>query len=243
VKVERAGKVLYASDFAKGTEGWSTEGGSWSVRDGAYRQSDPIVGLSYFGDQSWTDYTLSLKARKLRGAEGFLVAFGRKGQDKYWWNIGGWGDTEHAIEYNQNPVGQRVPGSVETNRWYDVKVELSGTRMRCYLDGKLVHEETPPTIERFFALAGRSDDGHELTVKVINASAEPVGATVDLQNAASLARQAEQIVLTSARPGDNNSLENPMKVVPSSCVVALDGPKFTREFPPYSFTLLRLKTE
>jgi alpha-L-arabinofuranosidase len=243
VKVERAGKVLYVSDFAKGTEGWSTEGGNWSVTDGAYRQSDPVVGLSYFGDESWTDYTLSLKARKLRGAEGFLVAFGRKGEDKYWWNIGGWGNTEHAIEFNQNPVGPRVPGSIETNRWYEVKVELSGTRMRCYLDGKLVHEETPPTIERFFALAGRSDDGHELTVKVINAAAEPVSATVDLQNAASLARQAEQIVLTSPRPGDNNSLENPLKVVPSSCAVALDGPKFTREFPPYSFTLLRLKTE
>ena len=82
IKVERGGQVLYACDFSKGAEGWTTDGGNWSVTDGAYRQNDTAVGLSYFGDESWTDYTLSLKARKLRGAEGFLVAFGRKGQDK-----------------------------------------------------------------------------------------------------------------------------------------------------------------
>ena len=73
-------------------------GGSWSVVDGAYRQSDQAVALSFFGDETWSDYTLTLKARKLRGPEGFLIAFGRKGQERNWWNIGGWGNTEHAIE-------------------------------------------------------------------------------------------------------------------------------------------------
>jgi alpha-L-arabinofuranosidase len=243
IKIEHGGQVLYASDFSKGADGWTTEGGNWSVVDGAYRQGDTVVGLSYFGDESWTDYTLSVKARKLKGAEGFLVAFGRKGQEKYWWNVGGWGNTEHAIEFNQNPVGPHVAGSVEANRWYDLKVEVTGPRIRCYLDGKPVHDETTPTMERLFALAGRSEAGHELTVKVINAGRDPVSATLNIHGAGRLAHQAEQIVLTSPSPGDNNSLDNPTKVVPTTSQIEFKSPGWTREFPAYSFTLLRLKME
>ena len=32
------------------------------------RQSQQAVGLSFFGDEHWSDYTLTLKARKLSGA-------------------------------------------------------------------------------------------------------------------------------------------------------------------------------
>lgn len=242
IRVERAGQVLYASDFSKEAADWKTDGGNWSVSDGAYRQNDSVVGLSYFGDESWTDYTLSLKARKLRGAEGFLVAFGHKGEDKYWWNVGGWGNAEHAIEFNQNPVGAHVSGSVETNRWYDVKVELSGNRIRCYLDGKLIHDETARAPERFFALAGRDDSGRRLLLKVINAGADPVNAQLKFQNAGHLARKAELTVLTSAKPTDNNSLENPARIVPVTSTVSVDPANCSREFPPFSFSLLRLET-
>jgi alpha-L-arabinofuranosidase len=243
IKVQRGDTILYAADFSKGTEGWTTDGGNWSVAEGAYRQSDNVVGLSYFGDASWTDYTLSLKARKLQGAEGFLVAFGHRGQDKYWWNVGGWGNTEHAIEFNQTPVGPHVRGSVESDRWYDLKVELSGPRIRCNLDGKLVHDETTPTSERLFAIAGRGEDGHELTVKVINPGAESINASLNIENAGRLAQQAEQIVLTSDKPSDNNSLDNPNHVVPTTSPFPIEGGRFTREFRPYSFTLLRLRME
>jgi len=242
IRVEKIGHVLYASDFSKGSENWKTEGGDWSVVDGAYRQSNTVVGLSYFGDESWTDYTLSLKARKLRGAEGFLVAFGHKGQDKYWWNVGGWGNTEHAIEFNQNPVGPHVTGNVETDRWCDLRVELSGARIRCYLDGKLVHDETDRPPERFFALAGRDDSGHNLLLKVINAGAEPVNAELKLQNAGRIAPDAELTVLTSGRPTDNNSLEKPTQIVPVTTQVQFNPANGTREFPPYSFSLLRFHT-
>ncbi len=60
-----------------------------------------------------------------------------------------------AIELNQSPVGRHVRGQVETGRWYDVKVELAGNRIRCYLDGKLIHDETAPATEHFYAVAGR----------------------------------------------------------------------------------------
>jgi alpha-L-arabinofuranosidase len=186
---------------------------------------------------------VSLKARKLQGAEGFLVAFGRKGQDKYWWNVGGWGNTEHAIEFNQNPVGPRVPGKIETNRWYALRVEVRGRNIRCFLDGQLVHDETAPVSERLFALAGRGENGSDLTLKVINGGAEPVRAELNIGGGKRVAPEAEVTVLTSANASDNNSLDNPREVVPMTRKSRIEGSKFEREFPRYSFTLLKLKTE
>ena len=242
LRVEAGGKVPYASAFAKGAEGWKTDGGKWSVIDGAYRQADSVVGLSYVGDENWSDYTFTLKARKLGGAEGFLVVFGHKGGEKYWWNIGGWGNREHAIEYNRGPVGRHVAGTVETNRWYDIRVELSGQRIRCYLDGKMIHDETAQTMQRFLAIAGRDDTGGDIIVKVINTSAEPVTAAMNLRGLDRIAPEVQVTVLKSDRPDDNNSPDNPAKVVPVTATIPVAGPRVSHEFLPNSLTILRLKT-
>ena len=241
IRVEKNGQVLYASDFTKDASGWKTDGGNWSVVDGAYRQSDQVTGLSFFGDESWSDYTLTLKARKLRGAEGFLAAFGRKGEERNWWNIGGWGNTEHAIEFNQNSLGRHVPGSVEPDHWYDIKIELRNRRIRCYLDGKLIHDEMMTAPNRFFASAGRDEASGDLVLKAINAGSEPINTSVNIDGATRVAREAQMTVLKSGRGSDNNSLEDPTHVVPIRTTIAVDGRSFSHEFPAFSFTVLRLR--
>ncbi len=243
IRVERDGKTLYASDFSTNGVGWQQDGGNWSVADGAYRQSDDAVGLSYFGDENWSNCTLTLKARKLHGAEGFLVVFGHKGGDKYWWNIGGWGDQEHAIEFNQTPVGEHVRGQIEPNRWYDIKIELNDRHIRCYLDGQVIHDVTAPTAEHFFASAGRDDATGDLIIKAINVSPEPVNATINVSGVAGFAPQAQQTVLASDRLTDNNSLDDPRKVVPVTTSLEISGPQFTHDFPANSLTVLRLKAK
>jgi hypothetical protein len=41
------------------------------------------------GDPTWSDYTMTLKARKLSGSEGFLVFFGLPTDDaRSQWNLG-----------------------------------------------------------------------------------------------------------------------------------------------------------
>jgi alpha-L-arabinofuranosidase len=240
IRVEKGGQTLYASDFSKDAEGWKTNGGHWSVVDGAYRQTDQAVGLSFFGDENWSDYTLTLKARKIRGPEGFLICFARKGEERNWWNIGGWGNREHGIEFNQNSLGRHVPGSVEADRWYDIKVELSGQRIRCYLDEKLIHEEMARSPERFFALAGRDDQSGDLVIKTINAGNEPVAGTIDISGLKLAQKQVQLTVLKADGASDNNSLENPTRITPVVSSMSIDGNKFTHEFPPYSFTVIRM---
>jgi alpha-L-arabinofuranosidase len=247
VRVEHDGQVLYASDFTdtnNPTTGWRPDnGGRWRIEDGAYRQGRQGQAFSYFGDESWTDYTFTVKARKLSGGEGFMIVFGRKGGDRYWWNLGGWGNQEHGIEYNQNPVGQHVRGQIETNRWYDVKVEVNGARIRCYLDGKLLHDAKAPDPRPLFAIAGRDDATGDLIVKAINVTAEPIPAELSFDGLKSVGAKAELTLLTSAQLNDNNSLQNPTNVVPKVSEITIADTKFTHEFPANSLTVLRVKAK
>jgi alpha-L-arabinofuranosidase len=240
IRVEKDGQALYASDFSKGADQWKTDGGDWSVADGAYRQSDEAVGLSYLADENWTNCTVTLKARKIRGREGFLIVFGHKGGDKYWWNVGGWGNREHAIEFNQSEVGRHVPGSVETGRWYDLKLQVNGRRIQCFLDGKLIHNEVAPASDRFFALAGRDDRNGELVLKAINVSRTPVSGRVNLSGTSRIAGKAQVITLSSEQLADNNSLDQPTKVVPVYGTLETSGDHFGYEFPPNSLTIVRV---
>ena len=148
VRVVRAGRELFASQFRGGDSPWQIRGGQWKAVDGAYRQSGPRPGaVAVAGDAKWSDYTLTLKARKIAGEEGFLILFRVKSpRDYYWWNIGGWGNTAYGIERRGGRkmvvLGKRVPGSVRAGRWYDIRIELSGPQIRCYLDGWLIHDMT-----------------------------------------------------------------------------------------------------
>jgi alpha-L-arabinofuranosidase len=241
VRVERGGTVVYESNIAAATNGWSSERGRWETSDGVYRQSRRGQGLSYYGEPDWTDYTLSLKARKLSGGEGFLIVFGRKGADKYWWNLGGWGNTQHAIEFNQTPVGRPVRGRIENDRWYDIKIALNGNRVRCYLDGELIHDTTATQPPIFFALAGREEGSRDVILKAINTSEQEVTAKLMLRGTGEVAGDAIVTVLESASLGDNNSLEDPTRLVPMESRIVNAGVEFSHHFSPRSLTVLRLK--
>ena len=240
IRVERDGKVILRGEDGD-ISASEREGGDWSMKSGVFRQSRRGFGMQYFGDPQWSDYTLSLKARKQSGGEGFLIVFGRQGQERYWWNLGGWGNHQHAIEMNQSPVGQSVRGRIESDRWYDIKIELAGNRIRCYLDGKLLHdvESTPP--QKFFVNAGRDKSDDTLIVKAINMGTEPQAATIKLSGAADAKSEAECTVLTSASLTDNNSLASPMAVAPRQEKLAISGLEFTHEFPPRSLSILRIQ--
>lgn len=243
VRVEQNGRVLYASDFNTNAAGWNAAGGRWSVENGVYRQSRQGQGFSYFADDTWTDYTLSLKARNVGGAEGFLIVFGRQGADRLWWNLGGWGNTRHALEHNQTLVGAPVSGKIERNRWYDIKVELSGARIRCYLDGELIHDAVLPREQKLFAVAGRDVESRDLILKAINLGNETIPAEWSISGVDSVSGTGQLTVLTSASLSDNNSLDDPRMVVPEERILSGVNEEFAHEFPPHSLTVLRMKIE
>ncbi len=241
------GKILFTSDFSNDSTGWKKLGdGSWAVKDGALQQSaEREFVRAVAGDSSWTDYTLTLKARKMGGKEGFLILFHvANDEDRTWWNIGGWGNTQHAIEYGGMLDPQ--PGQIETGRWYDIRVEVSGKRVKCSLDGQLVHDVVyadQDPVKALYASASHDDNSGEVILKVVNASAEKVETAVHLIGANNLSQSARAIVLSSENPTDENSLESPDKVSPKTETLTLAGPDFQHVFPGNSLTVLRIATQ
>ena len=241
------GKVLFTSDFGSGTQGWTLlgDGADWKAQDGALRQTaekEFIRALA--GDKLWTDYTLTLKARKISGAEGFLILFHIAGNDdRTWWNIGGWGNTQDAIECGGTTDSK--PSQIDSGRWYDIKLTVAGRHVKCWLDGQLIHDidfDAGGKVNALYAAAATDAQTGDVIVKVVNTQSDPLQTELNLAGA-SLTGQGTATVLTSENAADENSLDNPTKVSPKTEAVNFSGTTLTRAFPGNSFTVLRLKTK
>jgi alpha-L-arabinofuranosidase len=241
------GKVLLVSDFSKNSDGWERLGdGEWSVQDGALRQtSEKEFVRAIAGDKNWRNYTLTLKAKKLGGKEGFLILFHITDKDdRVWWNIGGWNNTRNAVQSNETLDGK--PGEIKTGQWYDIRVEVKDRNVKCYLNDALIHDvdyETQQKLTSLYACASKDDQTGDVIMKVVNASEAPLETKLDLAGGNRLTGRGSAIVLTSPSGIDENSLTEPTKVSPKSEPVSFSGTSFTHSFPGNSFTVFRLKTK
>jgi alpha-N-arabinofuranosidase len=239
VMIERAGQTLFRSDFSQ-PAGWAPEGrrGKWGTVDGAYRQSEDAIAWSYIPETGGADFTVSLKARKLSGREGFIIPVGLADGRRVQWNIGGWGNRLHAVQAADAVVGEQTPGSIETGRWYDIRIEVKDRTIRGFLDGTLVQERTLPRIDRVLAVAGRDDTSGDIIVKVVNAGPDAQRMDMRLTGLTKTGR-ATATVLTGD-PLDENTFDAPRKIVPAASSLEITGPTFTQAFPPHSLTILRI---
>jgi alpha-L-arabinofuranosidase len=240
-------KTTDLADFSKDANAWKPSRGEWKAKDGVIRQTSLEENCrNIAGDRHWTDYTLALKARKTGGREGFLILFhAQDDANLTWWNIGGWGNAEHGLEQiaggSSSMLGKHVPGSIETGRWYDIRVELKGRNIKCYLDGKLIHDVNYPPQKTLFAVSGLSKNKDEVIVKVVNAAFAPQKVELKLAGAKDIEPQATRIVLTSEKSDDENSLDQPLKVAPVTETFAGAGAKNSLTLPANSVTVLRFK--
>jgi alpha-N-arabinofuranosidase len=250
LRVERDGETLFTGNQLAEPQNTTTIRGSWELDGGVLRQDSlGEAARAQFGDPKWEDCTISLKARKLDGPGGIGIAF-RNGEGGSFleWTLGSQ-DKQHQIMAHQathsedrNVVAQS-PGEIEAGRWYDVKIELEGDDVRCYLDGALVHDVTiaPPNLSRVFAVASTDEDANELILKIVNPTEDATPVAMSLGGANVPAQRAKLVVL-SGGPEDENSLAEPQRVTPKSSMVAVDGARFEHTFPPHSLSVLRIKS-
>lgn len=226
--------------------------GRWEkAADGGLRQTN-AQGEDFRatgGDLSASNYTLTLMAKKHGGDEGFLVMFYvRSAGDFLWWNLGGWGNTRHEIERSIGGgksalLRPSVQGKIETGRWYNIKIECQGTRIKCYLDGTLMHDVTlPPPPSPVHAVTTRDEKTGDILVKLVNGGKSAHAAAITLKNLGKLTGKGSVTVLTGSGPLEENSFAQPTKIAPVTKPLTGVAPRFTYQAPPYSVSILRLKT-
>jgi alpha-L-arabinofuranosidase len=235
------GKRIFSSDFTQGMKGWKPFKGQWTVTEGVLRQTgkEDAFELVQIADSHWGDGVFEMQARKLGGVDGFQIQFQaeEEGQQRVW-NVGGWGNVGIGL---QGIFGEpRVPGKVETGRWYNLRVELSGPRIRCFLDGKLVQEVVRPNPARLYAVASRTEDGKQIILKLVNVGTVPRQITFDLHGVIRVAPRGRALVMTSNDVNTENSFEQPFAVVPVESVLTGMARSFTRTLPAHSISVFRL---
>ena len=243
--VDAGGKVLYENPLsdAGAAKDWKRFGpGRWEIADGALANAGPAperASAALQIPETFRDATITLKAKSVSGPEGFLVLLGdARPSGGRWVNFGGWGNRQHGVEC-PGFDGRRAPGSIEQGRWYDVKVEVRGGKLRAWLDGKLAIESARPAVPVIVAGATTSLDGRETIVKVVNCSREPVEAVVSISGAR-LASKAKMQLFTGPGADACNSMDAPDRLRAVEMPVDVSGGEIRRVFPALSFSVVRV---
>ncbi|MDE7347435.1 MAG: carbohydrate-binding protein [Muribaculaceae bacterium] len=239
------GNVLLQEDFSGSADNWDLPSSGWSIKDGQLCQNNSTEQgrIAFCNSVLPSSYVLELDATKKSGAEGFLVAVNLTDRDNYiWWNIGGWNNGQHGLQVCTNGAKSDYDlksGNIETGRTYHVRMEVEGTRIKCYLDGLLIHDLTLPADRNIYVSSSIDDENNVMYVKLVNTRETPSEIILNMANARILS--ADLNLLTSASDTDENTMENPYKVAPASAnTIFAEGNTLKYEAPAYSLSIMTI---
>ena len=244
VKITVGGQVV-TPDFDQ----FISEKGDWTVQDGILSQSSIEQNTKRFlkgfkGD----NYTMELKARKISGNEGFVIYFAmdEEGRNGFAFNLGGWNNQTTAVQdvvrgSTSSMVGEGVPHSIKTNKWYDLKIVVEAEKAELFVDGKLIIDYVHKIQPRHYLSSGYDEITGELILKVVNGENSSYTAKFNLDGASSVERKGKVVTLSAIDGEQENSFEEPQKIYPIESIYKKFGKTFEYEFKPYSYTVLRIK--
>ena len=221
--------------------------GDWTEANGELSQTsneDATIRLNpvRFNAQN---YTYKVRARKNSGDEGFLIIFNYVDSKNYCWlNIGGWGNTQHGIEQIVNGGKGQIAiasGHVETGKWYDVELNVKGDSVYAKLDGKQIFATRlkPNVTPGFFATATKDSKTGEIILKIANTNIEGTTAKISLNG--KTIKNAKLIRLTAKNGSEENDIDHPTNVYPTTTVIPVNSDSIELEIPASSLNILRMK--
>jgi alpha-L-arabinofuranosidase len=249
MRVTQGDRVLYDGTQGIRQSDWKAGAGTWEIQGGVLRQTSLREDCrNVVGSPTWGDYTFTLKARKISGREGFLIMFHVEDTGNYlWWNIGGWGNSRTVIERATNgskrEIGNVSSATVEEGRWYDLRIEIQGRQIRCYIDGKLIttaEDTPPPTPNPIYATATRDTKTGDTILKVVNTTATAHTLPIQIQGTRQESFDFKAWTL-QGNPTDQNTLQEPNRIKPISKKGTGKGSGWAYTFPAYSVSLLRIQ--
>ncbi|MDO9376218.1 MAG: hypothetical protein Q7T76_17475, partial [Ferruginibacter sp.] len=122
-----------------------------------------------------------------------------------------------------------------------IRLEVGIDSVKCFLDDVLLMTYTEPA--KVFCIAGRDEASGDVILKIVNAAAEPAATTIQLNNLPGIKTTGELVTLSSKTGEEENSYDTPTKTIPVIELVDGINKNFKRVFPPFSISVLRVKTK
>lgn len=257
------GKVLAETDFSENTfpSGWQKiSDGNWKVNDGVLVQASTSTNTSayettgtaaYFGDNKWSNYTYTLEATKTGGEEGFLIPFAvTNAKNNYFWNIGGWGNTVSCLQQvSDGGKSGQLSGTIKdctlkTGKTYQLKVVVTDTNVKCYIDDELyIDYDLPETANAESYQVVSTDDTGDIIIKMVNVTGYDKTFAIDIKGSETIGNTANRDVVAGTSLDNDNILGKEESVTMVSDEISGITNQFNYTVPKYSVTVLRVKTK
>ena len=245
-KVESKGRTIYSTDWSD-MDSWKTVRGNWKSENGILNQ-ESVRGdaLIYLKDMEFGDCTISMKAKRIRGNEGFRIVFGLEDEGHYFMADMGSHSNESVIFREIGDNGSvslfdyRNQEPVSAGHWYDVRVEIKGNVWKCYMDGQLKYTYTYDRIRKHYVVAGIDEESDELVVKMVNGCEEPWKSELCIKGG-KIHGEGKKIELSSSSFSDENSFEEPEKISARESAIGLSDTGGMVVCAPRSLTVFRFR--
>ena len=251
------GKTLDKEDFGFCVFGWSwtkPTGDKWKVGDGKLYNKDGWMedtlhgAVTLHGDADWTNYTYSVDATKVDGAEGFLIPVAAIDYDNYvFWNIGGWGNTKSCLQIVENGeksgevAGTLTDFTVETGKTYNIKLVVDGISIKGYIDDELQFDYKVKSETRAEAYQVVStDETGDTIIKLVNVTDGKRTFAISLTGAENINATAKvQQLAGDSLDNDNILGEEEACNITEFTLDGISG-QFNYTVPQYSVTVIRI---
>lgn len=237
-------------------QGWADafpkQRGEWTLGNGIISQQSAAQGtarlcpLSISGDR----YSWRVQARKEDGDEAFLLLFDYADRENYcWFNVGGWGNTQSAVEQTRNGNKSKMPGErptrIESGVWHDLQVDVDRDSVTCSVDGQVWCQGvlTGGDMRGVYSTSTLDERTGMLYTKVVNLGSASTDGTLHLQGGK--ASQADVTRLAAEHGTDENTMQEPLKVSPvqAEAQVEADGSTVHFSVPPFSISILSVRLQ
>lgn len=236
---------------------WVNVRGKWISDDHVYTQTtgENRTALIWTGAKVNAGSVIEFEVRKLTGNEGFLAYFGLTSpnlSNGYMLNAGGWNNTASAIEKLTNdsssPITPLQQGKIDAGRWHRIRLEITESGVDYYLDCKKIMSFLTNPIDkkdgedRKFYAVGYDEPSGEVVIKIVNPSNHSSLARIKFTKG-NVESTGEITVLGASSPEDENSFENPSKIMPETFSYDKFAPQFDYTLSPNSLTIFRIKKQ
>jgi alpha-L-arabinofuranosidase len=225
-------------------EDLGTTGGEW---DNFNQTSKNVEGaFKFLANPSYSNYTITFTAKKTDGYEGFCIPLLWEDENNYYlWNVGGWNNSYSAIQQAVNGVKsevsvQNTAATIETGREYSVKIEVTPTKIACYLDGECINFVSFK--QNVYSTSSFDETTGDIIIKAVNTASSPIETRFVTESSEEINPIADVTELKTDNIYTVNTLSEPEKVSPSYFETEVSD-NFTYILPANSFTIFRIHTK
>lgn len=256
----KTGRTLDKDNFTINNFWWNwleASDGDWEIKSGKLTQKatelpyHELGASAYFGDKEWSNYTYTFEATKLSGAEGFYIPFLIEDENNcFYWNIGGWNNTQSALQRIENGVkSNAIPSTVtdftvEEGVTYKIKLVVDGTNIKGYIDDVLQFNydaESSCNAEAYQVVSTDEETG-DIIIKLVNRTSSDRVFAISVDGAE--VKSEGYVAQVAGDSLDNDNILGAKE----DCIMEefnLEGfsEKFNYTVPQYSVTAIRLHTK